>query len=69
METPISLSMQYTNPVWHAYNLGLVQITDENRRRGPILAKGCGHFIQRDDPNLVVSELSKILDEMVGDQL
>lgn len=69
METPISLSMQYTNPLWHTYNLGLVQITDETRRRGPIFAKGCGHFIQRDDPNFVVNELSMILDKSVGDHL
>ena len=67
METPISLSMQYTNPVWHTYNLGLVQITDENRRRGPIFAEGCGHFIQRDDPNFVVVELSMILGQLLSD--
>ncbi|MCJ1469244.1 hypothetical protein MMC07_007877 [Pseudocyphellaria aurata] len=69
METPISLSMQYTNPLWHTYNLGLVQITDENRRRGPVFAEGCGHFIQRDDPNFVAGELSMMLDRAVGDQL
>lgn len=69
METPISLSMQYTNPLWHAYNLGLVQITDENRSRGPIFAEGCGHFIQKDDPNFVVGELSMILDQLLRDQL
>lgn len=69
METPISLSMQYTNPLWHAYNLGLAQITDENRSRGPIFAEGCGHFIQKDDPNFVVGELSIILDQLLRDQL
>ena len=68
METPISLSMLYTNPLWHNYNLSLVQITDENRRRGPIIAEGCGHFIQRDDPNFVVSESLMILDKPIGDQ-
>lgn len=64
METPISLSMRYTNPIWHKYNLGLAKITDPERSRGPIIAKGCGHFIQRDDPNFVVEELFSLLDKI-----
>lgn len=61
METPTSLSMQYTNPIWHKYNAGLAKITDPERSRGPIFAKGCGHFIQRDDPDFVVEELFSLL--------
>ncbi|KAL8677278.1 MAG: hypothetical protein Q9186_006289 [Xanthomendoza sp. 1 TL-2023] len=30
MGTPISLSMKYTNPIWHHYNKGVAQITDPN---------------------------------------
>lgn len=67
MGTPMSLSMRYSNPLWHAYNQGLVKITDEDRRRGPVIAKGCGHFIQRDDPDFVVGELSALLEKLVGE--
>lgn len=58
--------MQYTNEIWHKYNLGLARITDAARSRGPISAKGCGHFIQRDDPNFVVCELHMILSNLQG---
>lgn len=64
MGTPLSLSMRYSNPCWHEYNQGLVKITNEDRSRGPIIAKGCGHFIQRDDPGFVVEELSALLDRL-----
>lgn len=64
METPVSLSMQYTNPIWQDYNIGLIKLTDKTRSRGPIIAQGCGHFIQRDDPNFVVFEICMILDNL-----
>ncbi|KAI1354109.1 Alpha/Beta hydrolase protein [Xylaria sp. FL0043] len=53
METPISISMNYTNPIWHHYNEGLTKLTSPERSSGPIIAKNCGHFIQRDDPTFV----------------
>lgn len=53
METPISISMNYTNPTWHRYNESLARLTSPEKASGPILAKNCGHFVQRDDPNLV----------------
>lgn len=56
MDTPISLSMKYSNPAWHTYNQGLAKLTSTDRSKGPTQAIGCGHFIQRDDPNLVVDE-------------
>ena len=46
--------------------MGLVKLTDEARRRGPVIAQGCGHFIQKDDPNFVVDELCMILDKLLG---
>ena len=66
MGTPIWLSMTYSNPVWHAYNQGLAKITDHERSKGPVEAKGCGHFVQRDDPDFVVRELSELLDRVIG---
>ena len=64
MSTPISLTMKYSNPLWHSYNEDLAKITELKQSRGPIIAKGCGHFVQRDDPSFVVEELLRILDRL-----
>lgn len=64
MGTPISLSMKYTNPLWHRYNKGVAQITDPSQSVGPIVAKGCGHFVQRDDPAFVTDHLSSLLSRL-----
>ncbi|KAL8936689.1 MAG: hypothetical protein Q9216_004799 [Gyalolechia sp. 2 TL-2023] len=40
MGTPISLSMKYSNPLWHEYNQGLLKITDPERAIGPLVAQG-----------------------------
>ncbi|CAF9925698.1 hypothetical protein IMSHALPRED_006757 [Imshaugia aleurites] len=64
MGTPIGLSMMYMNPTWHKYNQGLVHITDREKSKGPILPKGCGHFIQRDDPDFVIKETLDLVDKV-----
>ena len=64
MGTPKFLSMKYSNPIWDAYNQGLAKLTDEDRRKGPVQAKGCGHFIQKDDPNFVVEETLDLVDKI-----
>ena len=64
MGTPVDLSMVYMNPVWHKYNQGLVRVTDREKSKGPIFAKGCGHFIQRDDPDFVVAETLELVDKV-----
>ncbi|KAL9074572.1 MAG: hypothetical protein Q9161_002164 [Pseudevernia consocians] len=64
MGTPIGLSMMYMNPTWHKYNQGLVHITDREKSKGPIFAKGCGHFIQRDDPDFVIKETLDLVDKV-----
>lgn len=64
MGTPIGLSMMYMNPMWHKYNQGLVHITDREKSKGPIFAKGCGHFIQRDDPDFVIRETLELVDKV-----
>lgn len=61
MGIPISLSMKYSNPLWHRYNQDLLKITDPELAIGPIVAKNCGHFVQRDDPSFVVDQLSSLL--------
>ncbi|KAI1758649.1 alpha/beta-hydrolase [Hypoxylon sp. FL1150] len=55
-----SLTNAFMNPAWTRYNEGLVRLTDEDKARGPIIARGCGHFIQRDDPAFV-AELTEHL--------
>ncbi|KAI4224343.1 MAG: hypothetical protein L6R36_004718 [Xanthoria steineri] len=65
MGTPISLTMKYTNPLWHGYNQGLLQITDPHLAVGPVVANNCGHFVQRDDPSFVIDQLSSLLRRLV----
>ena len=64
MGMPRSLSTQYLNPAWHRYNEGLIKLTDPKFSKGPIQAKGCGHFIQRDDPSFVVDEVLDLVDKV-----
>ncbi len=64
MGTPKSLSMMHSNPAWDSYNKGLAKLTGQDRSKGPIQAKGCGHFIQHDDPNFVVDETLELVDKV-----
>ncbi|KAI4744996.1 alpha/beta-hydrolase [Aureobasidium sp. EXF-12298] len=59
-----ALVMEYVNPVWHEYNRGLALLTEREKSKGPIIAKGCGHFIQRDDPEFVATEICEILQRL-----
>lgn len=34
--------------------------------RGPLVARGCGHFIQRDDPGFVAAEVVTLLERLDG---
>ncbi|KAI2613835.1 alpha/beta-hydrolase [Hypoxylon fragiforme] len=58
---PRSLTDAYVNPAWARYNEGLVRLARGGRARGPVIAVGCGHFIQRDDPRLV----AELADELI----
>lgn len=53
--------MQYVNPPWQRYNEGLTKLTCKERSIGPVVAVGCGHFIQRDDPNFVAERVCDII--------
>ena len=57
--------MKYLNPMWHEYNQGLTKITDKGCSKGPLIAKGCGHFIQKDDPQFVILLLAELLDNVI----
>ncbi|KAI1079197.1 alpha/beta-hydrolase [Whalleya microplaca] len=60
---PKSLTNAFVNPAWRRYNEGLVRLTDEGRAHGPVTAKGCGHFIQNDDPVFVAELVDALLDK------
>jgi pimeloyl-ACP methyl ester carboxylesterase len=66
LHTPRLLTMTYANPMWQRYNEGLVGITDEGKAIGPIIAVGCGHFVQKDGPGFVSDELVSLLDRVVN---
>ncbi|KAI1779614.1 alpha/beta-hydrolase [Hypoxylon cercidicola] len=59
-----SLTNAFMNTAWAKYNEGLVRLTDEDRVRGPIIARACGHFIQRDDPALVAELTEHLLERL-----
>ncbi|KAH7395710.1 hypothetical protein BKA64DRAFT_66606 [Cadophora sp. MPI-SDFR-AT-0126] len=63
MGTPRSLS-RITNGYWAEYNENLTQITDKEKCKGVVIAKGCGHFIQRDDPAFVAKQISSMAKEL-----
>ncbi|KAL9099455.1 MAG: hypothetical protein Q9163_005050 [Psora crenata] len=64
MGTPVSLTMRYSNPIWRQYNRGLAKLTNPKYSKGPFQALNCGHFIQKDDPNLVVDETLDLVDKI-----
>ncbi|KAF2735967.1 hypothetical protein EJ04DRAFT_178701 [Polyplosphaeria fusca] len=66
LRTPKVLTMTYQNPAWQRYNEGLRGITDEDKAIGPLVAVGCGHFIQRDGPGFVSDEMVSLLDRVVN---
>ncbi|KAI5198964.1 alpha/beta-hydrolase [Aureobasidium subglaciale] len=61
---PKVLVMRYVNPVWHEYNNNLATLTKSDKSRGPIIAEGCGHFIQKDNPVFVANEVCKLLQKL-----
>ncbi|KAH6839407.1 Alpha/beta hydrolase fold-1 [Chaetomium sp. MPI-CAGE-AT-0009] len=62
LAVPKTIINAYMNPAWGVYNDGLtrlVQVTGKVK-----IAKGCGHFIQKDDPAFVAGEIDNILNEL-----
>ncbi|PWY62216.1 alpha/beta-hydrolase [Aspergillus eucalypticola CBS 122712] len=62
---PPRLTEVYMNPYWHRFNEGLAKLTDSERSKGPFQAPGAGHFVQRDNPDLVANELREMLDKAI----
>ena len=53
----------YVNPAWGVYNQGLTRLVEDGNAELKI-AEGCGHFIQKDNPVLVATELNHLLDSL-----
>ena len=47
--------------LWKEYIEGLMGLSDGGRTRGVLIALGCGHFIQRDNPGFVAGEVERLL--------
>jgi hypothetical protein len=62
------MTRTYLDPFWHRYHLGLAQLTKPHLSKGPIEAKGGGHLIQKDVPQLVADELREMLDKLTQDE-
>ncbi|EQC27449.1 hypothetical protein SDRG_14773 [Saprolegnia diclina VS20] len=58
---------QFTHPFWHAYNNGLVEITNAERRRGPVVVHGAGHFIHAMQPLVVATETVNLVVKVLLD--
>lgn len=61
---PRPATAHYVNPYWHKYNQGLAKLTEADRSKGPLLAPGADHFLQRDNPGYVAAEVSELLDKI-----
>ena len=56
----------YNRP-WTEYNEGLLKLTEPERRSGVLLAPGCGHFIQKDNPEFVANIVAELLRKVVSE--
>lgn len=68
MSIPKAVINGYMNPAWQRYNEGLTRLaavdseSDGDQNVVPVkIAKGCGHFIQKDDPEMVAREVDLLL--------
>lgn len=67
MGTAEWLSREFTNPIWDEYLRGMMGLTSKERsgsgkgREGVVVARGAGHFIQVDRPDLVVEGIVHLL--------
>jgi hypothetical protein len=69
MKIPAPVTQAYTNTLWAKYNEGLTRLTEapDGHGKGTLkIAKGCGHFIQKDDPAFVASEINSMLDDILA---
>ncbi|KAK7960520.1 hypothetical protein PG996_011166 [Apiospora saccharicola] len=64
--SPRGLTERYVQPAWEKYNEGLLSIAGEPTGRKVIIAPGCGHFIQKNNPRFVADEVIAMLKTLCG---
>ena len=66
MGIPMSLTQKFVQPAWESYNAGLVELVSECKRigGGVRIAKGAGHVIQKDQPELVKGYIEEMLEKV-----
>ncbi|KUL82159.1 hypothetical protein ZTR_11083 [Talaromyces verruculosus] len=62
--TPPSVTLIYNSPNWIRYLEKLANLVPPHLRKGPIVAKGSGHFIPLEQPRLVALELKEIIQKL-----
>ncbi|KAL2129201.1 hypothetical protein VTI74DRAFT_8102 [Chaetomium olivicolor] len=62
LSVPAAVVNAYMNPAWGKYNEGLTRLVEDASKVK--IAEGCGHFIQKDDPEFVAGEINSILNEL-----
>jgi pimeloyl-ACP methyl ester carboxylesterase len=65
MKQARAATIAYAQPPWAAYNAGLATLAEGGVLK---IARGCGHFVQKDDPAFVAAEVDAMLDAVTGRQ-
>lgn len=58
------LTLTYNSPSWFRYLEKLADLVPPHLRKGPVVAKGSGHFIPLEQPKLVVAELRELIKKL-----
>jgi hypothetical protein len=58
------MALKCNSPQWFKYLEEFSNLVDPSFRKGPLVAKGSGHFIPLQRPELIAAELSEILDKI-----
>ena len=62
MGSPVELNNRFIQPGWDKYNEGLLALVGEDKRKkGVVIAKGAGHFVQKDNPMCVADEVMDLI--------
>ncbi|KPI37648.1 uncharacterized protein AB675_3992 [Cyphellophora attinorum] len=65
--THVGFNEMYMQPVWDAYNEGLMELVAHKERvKGVIIAEGAGHFVQRDTPEVVARQVVDLIQRVEG---
>ena len=65
--TPRGLNEMYMQPAWDEYNAGLLKLGQPERTKTLVIAKGSGHFVQRDNPQCIADEIVDLIRKVMND--